>query len=270
MPGADLLAALREQFPQLPLFAEDLGTITPEVRALRDEFGLPGMLVLQFAFDGMPDNPYLPDNHVEQAVVYTGTHDNDTTVGWYESLDDGMRDAVHTTLNDASPMPDACICGAGVAGTAGRHADAGSAGPRRGQQNERTGHDRGQLALAFRLEGRAGRFRRPVAGRAHGTRPLTREFRSVRRSPTARDGAIQRVVLGRAMRPGEIFGHAVATILPQVSGSVVPVERRRQPPAQSARVRVLEDTAIAGTGSGSKCRIESASPPVLRTTGTVP
>jgi len=112
VPGTDLLTALRAQFPQLPLFAEDLGTITLEVRALRDDFDLPGMLVLQFAFDGMRDNPYRPENHVEHAVVYTGTHDNDTTVGWYESLDEGMRDNVRASLGADSPMPDALISAA--------------------------------------------------------------------------------------------------------------------------------------------------------------
>lgn len=100
VPGEELLCALREQFPDLPLFAEDLGTITPEVRMLRDEFGLPGMLVLQFGFDGSPDNPYLPANHVERAVVYTGTHDNDTTLGWYRNADEQTREALRTTLGD--------------------------------------------------------------------------------------------------------------------------------------------------------------------------
>ena len=67
----------------MPLVAEDLGIITDEVRALRDRFELPGMVVLQFAFDGSPDNPHLPQHHRRERVVYTGTHDNDTTVGWY-------------------------------------------------------------------------------------------------------------------------------------------------------------------------------------------
>ena len=76
------------------LVAEDLGVITPEVDALRTEFGLPGMKVLQFAFDGSPDNPYLPEHHGEQSVVYTGTHDNDTTVGWWSTLDEPTRERV--------------------------------------------------------------------------------------------------------------------------------------------------------------------------------
>jgi len=75
----------------LPLVAENLGIITPEVEALRTQFNIPGMLILQFAFDGGDDNPYLPDNHTENNVVYTGTHDNDTTLSWYESLPEAQR-----------------------------------------------------------------------------------------------------------------------------------------------------------------------------------
>src|SRR4029453_5316715 len=70
----------------LPFVAEDLGLITPDVIALRDAFHVPGTRVLQFAFDGHADNPYLPDNYVPNTVVYTGTHDNPTTRGWYEAL----------------------------------------------------------------------------------------------------------------------------------------------------------------------------------------
>lgn len=109
VPGAELLTELQTHCGDLPLFAEDLGTITPEVRALREEFGLPGMLVLQFAFDGMPDNPYLPGNHTEESVVYTGTHDNDTTLGWYRTVDEATRATLHATLDDADDMPDALI-----------------------------------------------------------------------------------------------------------------------------------------------------------------
>ncbi len=85
-PGAALFRAFSDEFGKLPLVAEDLGFITDEVRALRDEFALPGMRVLQFAFDGGPDNPYLPHRHEVNSVVYTGTHDNDTTLGWYNAL----------------------------------------------------------------------------------------------------------------------------------------------------------------------------------------
>jgi 4-alpha-glucanotransferase len=84
-PGRELLEAVRTELGSLPVVAEDLGVITPPVERLRDEFELPGMAVLQFAFDGNPRNPYLPRHHRERQLVYTGTHDNDTAVGWYRS-----------------------------------------------------------------------------------------------------------------------------------------------------------------------------------------
>ena len=84
-PGRELLEAVRTELGALPVVAEDLGVITPPVERLRDEFELPGMVVLQFAFDGNPRNPYLPRHHRERQLVYTGTHDNDTAVGWYDS-----------------------------------------------------------------------------------------------------------------------------------------------------------------------------------------
>lgn len=90
-PGDELFRALQAEFGGLPLVAEDLGIITPEVEALRDAHGLPGMKVLHFAFGGGADNPYLPHNHVPNAVVYTGTHDNNTTVGWFQELDERTR-----------------------------------------------------------------------------------------------------------------------------------------------------------------------------------
>ena len=77
------LAPFSEELGSLPFIAEDLGQITPDVYALRDQFQLPGMRVLQFAFDGHADNPHLPENYVTNTVVYTGTHDNPTTRGWY-------------------------------------------------------------------------------------------------------------------------------------------------------------------------------------------
>jgi 4-alpha-glucanotransferase len=96
--GAELFAALKAKLGEIPLVAEDLGLITDDVRTLRDAFALPGMVVAQFAFDGRGDNPHLPRNHVANSVAYTGTHDNDTTVGWWQSLDDGARDHVKRTL----------------------------------------------------------------------------------------------------------------------------------------------------------------------------
>src|SRR6202167_2906464 len=85
-PGHALFQALGADFPDLPLVAEDLGVITPDVELLRVDFRLPGMRVLQFGFDGSPDKPHLPHNYQRDVVAYTGTHDNDTTVGWYRSL----------------------------------------------------------------------------------------------------------------------------------------------------------------------------------------
>ena len=85
-PGAELFAALRAGLGGLPVIAEDLGLITPAVVALREQFGLPGMRVLQFAFGGGADNPYLPHNYEPNTVAYTGTHDNDTSAGWYAAL----------------------------------------------------------------------------------------------------------------------------------------------------------------------------------------
>jgi 4-alpha-glucanotransferase len=85
-PGADFFKAVKKELGGLPFIAEDLGLITADVCALRDQFQVPGTRVLQFAFDGNSDNPYLPHNYVSNAVVYTGTHDNTTTRGWYEEL----------------------------------------------------------------------------------------------------------------------------------------------------------------------------------------
>ncbi len=97
-PGEALLEAIFDRFGALPLVAEDLGIITPEVEDLRRKFAIPGMLVLQFAFDGGPDNPYLPHNHSADRVVYTGTHDNDTTLSWFESLADEQKGHVYDYL----------------------------------------------------------------------------------------------------------------------------------------------------------------------------
>ncbi len=107
-PGAGFFEALRREFGQLPLVAEDLGVITPEVTALRLQFELPGMKILQFAFDGSFDNPYLPHNHEPLSVVYTGTHDNNTTLGWYEELSEEQRGFVRHYLGtgtDDMPWP---------------------------------------------------------------------------------------------------------------------------------------------------------------------
>jgi 4-alpha-glucanotransferase len=90
-PGADFFQAVQRELGALPFIVEDLGVITPDVSALRDQFRLPGTRVLQFAFDGHPDNPYLPENYAPNSVVYTGTHDNPTTRGWFEELPGDQR-----------------------------------------------------------------------------------------------------------------------------------------------------------------------------------
>jgi 4-alpha-glucanotransferase len=100
-PGRALLNAATRALPALQLIAEDLGEITAEVTALRREFALPGMRVLQFGFDGDAANLHLPHQHETDSVVYTGTHDNDTTSGWYASLDPATRDLVRRYLGRA-------------------------------------------------------------------------------------------------------------------------------------------------------------------------
>ena len=115
-PGAALLTTLSEAFGgDLPIIAEDLGVITEDVTALRKAFGMPGMLILHFAFDSDDDNPYLPANHQADSVVYTGTHDNDTTLGWWQSLDSDAQEHVYDVLEQqlnlsrTEPMPMALI-----------------------------------------------------------------------------------------------------------------------------------------------------------------
>lgn len=92
-PGADFFRVLEEVLGEnLPIFAEDLGVITPEVEALRDDFHLPGMKVLQFAFENYDAyNAFLPHNYKENCICYTGTHDNDTTIGWYKTANDWTK-----------------------------------------------------------------------------------------------------------------------------------------------------------------------------------
>jgi 4-alpha-glucanotransferase len=104
-----LLNCLVDTLGSLPLIAENLGVITPGVEAMRKRFRLPGMHVLQFAFDGTAANPHLPRHHEVQGVVYTGTHDNDTSRGWWESLTVEAREAVRETLHSEEAMPDALI-----------------------------------------------------------------------------------------------------------------------------------------------------------------
>ncbi len=97
-PGKELFNAIHSKFPEAQIIAENLGVITEDVKSLHLATGFPGMAVLQFAFNGDSSNPYLPHNHTVNNVVYTGTHDNDTTVGWFSSLHESAKKQVRTYL----------------------------------------------------------------------------------------------------------------------------------------------------------------------------
>jgi 4-alpha-glucanotransferase len=100
-PGADFFRTLQQALGGLPFLAEDLGIITPDVSALRNQFQLPGTRVLQFAFDSHPDNPHIPENYARNVVGYTGTHDNPPTRAWYEDLPEPARGNVWRYLKRA-------------------------------------------------------------------------------------------------------------------------------------------------------------------------
>ncbi|MDJ0617866.1 MAG: 4-alpha-glucanotransferase [Calothrix sp. MO_192.B10] len=102
-PGEQLFETIKHKLGKLPVLAEDLGIITPEVEALRDKFEFPGMKVLHFAFGSDPGNPFLPFNLPRNCVIYTGTHDNDTTVGWFSEASDYERDNLLMYLGCISP-----------------------------------------------------------------------------------------------------------------------------------------------------------------------
>ena len=91
-PGHDFFNAIKSQLGELPIIAEDLGVITQGVIQMREDFNLPGMKILQFAFASDPDDDFLPHNYPEKCVAYTGTHDNDTTLGWYQSAPEREKD----------------------------------------------------------------------------------------------------------------------------------------------------------------------------------
>jgi 4-alpha-glucanotransferase len=101
-PGVELFNTLNSKLGRLPIVAEDLGIITPEVEALRNQFQFPGMKVLQFAFGSDPGNPFLPFNYDRNFIVYTGTHDNNTTIGWYTDLGNYERDNLLTHIGSVS------------------------------------------------------------------------------------------------------------------------------------------------------------------------
>jgi 4-alpha-glucanotransferase len=101
-PGVDFFRAVQTELGALPFIAEDLGQITADVHAIRDQFHIPGTRVLQFAFDGHSENPHLPENYVSNTVVYTGTHDNPTTRGWFEELQGYQRQTLWCYLKRSS------------------------------------------------------------------------------------------------------------------------------------------------------------------------
>lgn len=105
-PAEALFEALRAAAGDLPFIAEDLGDISDDVLELRDRLGLPGMMILQWAFGEDDSSPHHPSNHVEDSVVYTGTHDNDTSVGWLESLPEEMRTDVLEQTGSQSDASD--------------------------------------------------------------------------------------------------------------------------------------------------------------------
>ena len=152
-PGAEFFRAVQSELGALPFIAEDLGVITPDVSALRDQFDIPGTRVLQFAFDGNSENLHLPDNYSANTVVYTGTHDNATTREWFEAFA-GSRAATSLELAEAAGRRDSrCRTGVDppglvVPGRARHDSAAGSAqsGPR--GPHERAGLRGRKLALA--------------------------------------------------------------------------------------------------------------------------
>jgi len=100
-PGASFFEAIEQALGGLPIVAEDLGEITPDVVILRDLFNLPGMKIFQFAFESDPDDAFLPHNYPVNCIAYTGTHDNDTTLGWYKSSSEEVRDFVRRYLGSS-------------------------------------------------------------------------------------------------------------------------------------------------------------------------
>lgn len=105
-PGKSFLKAIRDGLGDLPIIAEDLGVITPDVVEIREDFNLPGMKIFQFAFATDPDDPFLPHNFPKRCVVYTGTHDNDTILGWFNTAPAKERDFCLRYLNcDGKDFP---------------------------------------------------------------------------------------------------------------------------------------------------------------------
>jgi 4-alpha-glucanotransferase len=99
-PGMELFKVIKSELGDLPIIAEDLGFLTKEVEKLLDNSGYPGMKILEFGFGGGDENGYLPHNYIENSVAYTGTHDNETVVRWYNNMDGWQRDHVNNYLRE--------------------------------------------------------------------------------------------------------------------------------------------------------------------------
>ena len=110
-PGAEFFRKVEDQLGGLPFIAEDLGVITRDVETLRDQFQIPGTRVLQFAFDGHEDNPYLPQNFVNNTVVYTGTHDNPTSLEWFDELTKDRQETVSNKYFSPGNEPGPALIG---------------------------------------------------------------------------------------------------------------------------------------------------------------
>ena len=153
---------MRAAFPGARIIAEDLGVLTPSVEDLLRATGLPGMAVLQFAFGGDAKNPYLPHNLRRNGVIYPGTHDNDTTLGWYATADEKTRDHVRRYLrvsgarSGLGPHPRGLL----AREPDRRHSHAGHPQPRIRGALQHAGKARGQLAVEAVRRGRQARLRR--------------------------------------------------------------------------------------------------------------
>ena len=150
-PGSPFFEVLRQRLGELPIIAEDLGHITPDVAQLRDTFEFPGMNILQFAFGSDAGNPYLPHNLRTNSVIYTGTHDNDTTVGWYETREEEELTALHAYMGpdertySLGAHPDGLPVRRGY----GHYTLAGYSGAGRGSKDEYPRKVRWQLGMAI-------------------------------------------------------------------------------------------------------------------------
>ena len=178
-PGIGFFEAVLQALGSLPMIAEDLGELNPAVPALRDQLGLPGIKVVQFAFDGTPDNPFLPHTYPENCVAYSGTHDNNTTIGWFQaaSAEERARAMAYLGSDGTDIAGDVIIGRVGVGRQPCHRPSSGLAPPRCGGAHEHSGETDRELVVADEVPPgcRIGRGR---------TRP-EHEDRAVERRPRA-------------------------------------------------------------------------------------